>query len=111
VPISCRIARTNAAYETLRRSVGGAADYILTNSHRRRVLFKTNARELYHISRLREDATAQWDIRAITGRMSALAKKTMPLTCLLLGGKDAFPEIYRRVFGRKPAILPPVCLK
>ncbi len=105
------VARTNAAYETLRRSVGGAAAYILTNAHRRRVLFKTNARELYHISRLREDATAQWDIRAITGRMSALAKKSMPLTCWLLGGKDAYPEIYRRVFGRSPAILPPVFLK
>lgn len=105
------VARTNAAYETLDKSVGGAAAYVLTNAHRRRVLFKTNARELYHISRLREDATAQWDIRTVTGRMSALARKAMPLTFLMIGGKDAYPEIYLRVFGRKPAILPPAFLK
>ena len=105
------IKRTDEAYGALKRAIGAAADYVLTNAHRRRVLLKVNARELYHISRLREDATAQWDIRNLAARMSSLAKKVMPLTCLLLGGKDVYPEIYRRIFGRPPAMTPPSMLK
>jgi len=105
------IHRTNETYHTLKKAIGQAADYVLTNAHRRRALLKVNARELYHISRLREDATAQWDIRGVASRMSFLAKKVMPLTCLLLGGKDAYPEIYRRVFGRRPAMTPPSIFK
>jgi len=31
----------------------------------------------------------------------------MPLTCLLIGGKDAYPEIYQNVFGRPPKLKPP----
>ena len=105
------IAGTEEAHARLRKAVGGAADYILTNAHRRRALLKVNARELYHISRLREDATAQWDIRRLAREMSALARKAMPLTCLLLGGKDAYPGTYRKVFGRLPAMTPPPLLK
>ena len=39
--------------------------------------------------------------------MSRLAKKALPLTCLMLGGKDAYPEIYANVFGRRPKMTPP----
>ena len=105
------VAETDEAHARLKAAVGPAADYILTNAHRRRVLLKINARELYHVSRLREDATAQWDIRALVGEMSDLARKAMPLTFLLLGGKDAYPEAYRRVFGRPPRMTPPPLLK
>jgi flavin-dependent thymidylate synthase len=104
------IDRTNAAHAALAPEVGPAADYILTNSHRRRALVKMNARELYHISRLREDASAQWEIRKVTEEMSRLAKKVMPLTFLLLGGKDAYSEIYAKVFGRPPKLVPPKIL-
>jgi hypothetical protein len=101
------VERTNDVYFRLKNHVGPAADYVLTNAHRRRALLKVNARELYHISRLREDATAQWDIRDLSAKMSALAKKAMPLTCLLLGGKDKYPNIYKKAFGRSPKVLPP----
>jgi len=101
------IERTNDAYFRLKNHVGRVADYILTNSHRRRALLKVSARELYHISRLRGDATAQWDIRELSAKMSALAKKAMPLACLLLGGKDKYPNIYKKAFGRSPKMLPP----
>jgi len=101
------IERTNDVYFHLKNYVGPAADYILTNAHRRRALLKVNPRELYHISRLREDTTAQWDIRDLSAKMSALAKKAMPLTCLLLGGKDKYPNIYKKAFGRSPKVLPP----
>ena len=48
--------------------------------------------------RLREDATAQWDIRALVGKMSHLVKEAMPLTFSLIGGKDVYPEIYEKIF-------------
>ena len=98
---------TNRVYSILKQDVGIAADYVLTNAHRRRVLLKVNSRELYHVSRLREDATAQWEIRDISRKMSDLASKVMPLTCLLLGGKDAYPALYKRIFGKGPKFFPP----
>ncbi len=101
------IDRTNEAHSVLEQEVGPAADYILTNAHRRRALLKVNLRELYHISRLREDDTAQWEIRRVAAEMSRLAKKAMPLTGLLLGGKGAYPAIFARVFGRPPKMAPP----
>jgi flavin-dependent thymidylate synthase len=101
------VERTNDVYFRLKNHVGPAAAYVLTNTHRRRALLKVSARELYHISRLREDATAQWDIRELSAKMSALAKKAMPLACLLLGGKDKYPNIYKKAFGRSPKMLPP----
>jgi flavin-dependent thymidylate synthase len=105
------IGRTNDAHVTLEKTAGTAADYVLTNAHRRRALLKVNARELYHISRLREDASAQWEIREVAAEMSRLAKSVMPLTCLLLGGKDAYPGIYTSVFGRRPKNVPPKVLQ
>ncbi len=105
------IAATEEAHAVLRQAVGPAADYVLTNAHRRRALLKVNARELYHISRLREDETAQWDIREQAARMSALARRAMPLTCMMLGGKNAYGDLYERVFDVRPAAVPPTSLK
>lgn len=90
-----------AMYETL----GGgkwsaAADYSLTNAHRRSVISKINLRELYHFSRLREDAHAQWEIRELAGTMCAEAKKTAPATTLLLGGKDEFAKIRAKIYNK-----------
>jgi len=101
------IERTDEAFSLLNKKSSRGADYVLTNAHRRRVLLKVNAREFYHISRLREDASAQWDIQDVVRTMGDLAKKVMPLTCLMIGGKDAYPEIYRDVFGRSPKLKPP----
>ena len=98
---------TNRVFSLLKDALDCGAEYVLTNAHRRRVLLKVNARELYHISRLREDATAQWDIRRTAAEMSRLAREVMPLTCLLIGGKDAYPEIYKDVFGKSPKLSPP----
>jgi thymidylate synthase ThyX len=101
------IDRTNETHAVLEKEIGPAADYVLTNAHRRRALLKVNVRELYHISRLREDATAQWEIRRAAAEMSRLARRAMPLTGLMLGGKDAYPGIYAKVFGRPPKTIPP----
>jgi len=105
------IVRTNETHATLQPKAGRAAAYVLTNAHRRRVLLKVNVRELYHISRLREDPTAQWEIRKIAGRMTDLARKEMPLSCLLLGGKDRYPALYEKVFGQPPKLSPPRYLR
>ena len=64
----------------------------MTNSHRRRVVVKMNLRELYHFVRLRSDSHAQWDIRALSQRLEALAKRLFPLAASRLCGKDAFPS-------------------
>jgi flavin-dependent thymidylate synthase len=101
------IEETNRVYFLLKDALDCGAEYVLTNAHRRRVLLEVNARELYHISRLREDVTAQWDIRRTAAEMSRLAREVMPLTCLLIGGKDAYPSVYKDVFGKSPKFFPP----
>ena len=95
---------TEQFYRKLEERIPCIASYILTNAHRRRVLMKVNLRELYHISRLREDPTAQWDIRNIAHQMSALARKVFPITTMLLGGKSDYPDIYRRLYGQYPQV-------
>lgn len=89
--------------EALHREIGGilphCAQYALCNAHRRAVFFKTNAREMHHIARLRMDKHAQWDIRAIAGRMVELARAKAPLTMALACGKDGFEEAMGDFFG------------
>jgi len=60
----------------------------------------------HRISRLREDATSQWEIRNLARRMSELASEVMPLTFLLLGGKDVYPECFKQQFGEYPKSSP-----
>lgn len=68
------------------------APYALTNAHRRRVIFSANARELYHVSRLREDLHAQWDIRQSAAQMIALVREKMPNLFALACGKHEFND-------------------
>ncbi|MFH1771552.1 MAG: FAD-dependent thymidylate synthase [Candidatus Omnitrophota bacterium] len=98
------IDETSRFYNELKKINPLAAAYILTNAHRRRVLVRINARELYHISRLREDAHAQWDIRNISRMMSAKAKEAMPLVFSLIGPKDEYNDIYKDFFGELPKV-------
>lgn len=76
-----------------------AAAYPLLNAHRRRVRIKINARELNHLSRLREDQHAQWDIRTIAHEMIQLASRSMPLSVMCACGKDAFEEKRGSILG------------
>ncbi|MBE9545921.1 MAG: FAD-dependent thymidylate synthase [Proteobacteria bacterium] len=94
------ISRTEETYNRIKRVVPEAAGYILTNAHKKRVAMKVNARELYHIARLRADTHAQWDIRETAERMLTLGKETMPLTLMLATGKDGFASLYDRRFSR-----------
>jgi flavin-dependent thymidylate synthase len=96
--------KTNEVYEAIKSKIPQAAPYILTNAHRKRVLMRVNARELYHISRLREDAHAQWDIQNVSRAMVEEAKKVMPFTLALIGGKDRYNEIYEDLYGISPRV-------
>ena len=93
--------RTGEIYDRIKKISPAAACYILTNAYRKRVSMKVNARELYHIARLREDTHAQWDIRETAGRMVKLGKKVMPLTLMLATGKDSFDSLYNQYYPEK----------
>ena len=94
------ISRTGEAYGRIKKATPEAADYVLTNAHRRRVSMKVNARELYHIARLRCDQYAQWDIRRTAKKMTEAGRKVMPLTLMLASGKDDFNRLYEKVFSQ-----------
>ncbi|HOW35208.1 MAG TPA: FAD-dependent thymidylate synthase [Candidatus Omnitrophota bacterium] len=98
------IDETNKVYKAIQKEIPLAAPYVLTNAHRRRVLLRLNARELCHVSRLREDAHAQWDIQNVARAMSKEAKRVMPLTCSLVGGKDKYNELYKKMYGHLPKV-------
>jgi thymidylate synthase ThyX len=85
--------RSSKLCDKFRKRYGKASEYCLTNAHRRRVVVALNIRQLYHISRIREDKSAQWDIREMMRKMSTLAQEVAPFTTMLLGGKHEFSDI------------------
>ncbi len=91
--------QSSEAYYELAKYSQPAAMYALTNGHRRRMFIRANARELHHISRLREDAHAQWDVRKVSGDMLSLAREKSPLSLMLAWGKDRFPEKKNNLLG------------
>ena len=92
-------ARTEETWEQIRRTAPAAAAYILTNAHRRRVMIRVSARELYHLARVRADGHAQWDIREMAARMVELGREAMPITLMLAAGKDGFDALYAQIFA------------
>ncbi len=92
------IYRTEEMYNHVRKVAPLAAEYILTNAHRKRIAMKINARELYHIARIRADRHAQWDIRQTAQSMLSMGKEVMPLTLMLATGKDNFSSLHERLF-------------
>ena len=92
------IRRVEDMYDAIKARVPQAASYCLTNAHRRRMTIKINARELYHIARLRLDQHAQWDIRKIAEEMIRLAQEVIPLTLMLAAGKDDFDARYAEMW-------------
>ncbi len=90
--------RVNEVFSQLESHHRTAAPYCLTNGHKRRVIFKVNARELYHFARLRADEHAQWDIRSIAEKMLKIVKEIAPMTFLLACGKHEFQQTKDEVF-------------
>lgn len=69
-----------------------AAEYVLTNATKRRVLFDSNNRQVHAFCMERENLPAQWDIRYIANLYHELIQKESPLTLSALTGKDKFYE-------------------
>lgn len=90
--------KTGEFYEKLGAVYPEIKNYILTNAHRRRVLFKCNARELYHFMSLRADEHAQWDIRETAEKMRRVVAMATPLTAIMLCGKTDFDRVKARIF-------------
>ncbi len=86
------ISSTERMYRSLRMKAGDAADYTLTNAHRRRVLVDMNMRELYHFVRLRSDPGAQWEIREISDSISRQVSASLPACSVLLCGRGDFDQ-------------------
>ncbi len=89
--------RAYELYRKIRDKYFYLSNYVILNGNRRRVYAKLNARELYHISRLRMDHHAQWEILRLANRMVEEAKKRIPYVFDLCSGKDEFEEVKRRV--------------
>ncbi len=85
-----KINQIEKLYEKAKNKWGSAGDYILSNSHRKNIILKCNFRELVHISRLRSDKHAQWDIRNISDMMINDTISHFPIIGCLLCGKDQF---------------------
>lgn len=89
-----KMAWSKKLYDAILKKNPWCAPYALTNAHRKLVYFKANAREMYHLARLRMDISAQWDIREIVEKMMKLAGEKAPLTLALACGKDEFEKVY-----------------
>lgn len=53
---------------------------------------------MYHVTRLRADVHAQWDIRDLSENMLRQARKVMPLTLMMACGKDGFAAQQKKLF-------------
>ena len=91
--------KTDELYRKLSRDYPIQKNYILTNAHRKKVLFKMNARELYHFISLREDEHAQWDIRNTAESIRVLVSKKAPILSMMLCGKNLFNDKKLEVFS------------
>ena len=95
------ISKINDFYYDFAKAFPCSRNYILSNAHRRRVLLKINARELYHFISLRDDEHAQWDIRNSAKEAENFVKSVHPLTAMLLCGKSSYREHFAKIFPEK----------
>ena len=94
------IEKVNKFYSKISKRNEKYLEYILTNSHRRRVYVKMNLRELYHFIRLRSDIHAQWDIRNLSEKIKNEVMKSSNFATLLLCGKDSFEKLKEEVLKK-----------
>lgn len=92
------ILASNSLYEKIYKQYPHAAQYVLTQAHKRRVLFHLNLRELYAFARLRQDNHAQWDIRDIANKIVEQAKYHYPILTKLICGKDVFNDVRGKLY-------------
>jgi len=91
------IKKVEELYYEAKEKFGYSSNYILTNSHRKNIVLQLNFRELTHITRLRSDKHAQWDIRIISDKMIEEIKNLNPLFSKILCGKDKFEKNFNEI--------------
>lgn len=64
--------------------------YIRINANKVKAIVKMNLRELYHFTRLRSDAHAQWEIRDLSHQMTNHIRVLCPFASSYLCGKSEF---------------------
>lgn len=92
------IEHTNLVHKNIAGKLPQIKNYVLTNAHKRLVLFKLNIRELCNFARLRQDEHAQWEIREVADFMVDEAKSVAPLTTKYISGKDSFSEVLEKIY-------------
>jgi len=93
-----RLATSRTLAGELEKGHSGLEAYLLTNANVRRVMIHANARELYHVARLRCDIHAQWEIRMLAEQMLGFARREWPNLMALAVGAHEFEKMYRRRF-------------
>lgn len=93
--------RCSELYSKFIPKYGRAAEYCLTNAHKRRVLFMPNFRQICHVSRIREEEDAQWEIRGIVKEITDIEKRLAPSFSSLLGSKSKFRELRKEIYREK----------
>ncbi|MBN1654172.1 MAG: FAD-dependent thymidylate synthase [Deltaproteobacteria bacterium] len=92
--------KTTEVFLQLQKRYSQAAQYALTNGHKRRALITVNMRELYHIARLRMDEHAQWEIRNTAAEMISRVAEIAPATAFLACGKGGFHSRRGQLYNR-----------
>jgi thymidylate synthase ThyX len=92
--------RSTELYLKFLPKYGTAAEYCLTNAHKRRTFVATNLREENHIARHRCDEYAQWDINRVAHDMLELAREVAPLSLLTSCGKSEYASVREKVYGK-----------
>lgn len=93
------IEESNIFYDILRVSndTRPAANCILSNAHRRRLVLDANNRQLHAIAMERQNLFAQWDIRATVDILINEAKKRNPIAMMLACGKHEYADVKKRL--------------
>lgn len=91
------IKNVETLYYEAKNRWGSVGDYILTNSHRKNIILQANFRELTHITRLRSDIHAQWDIREISNKIIEEIERVNRFISKILCGKDKFDVNFKEI--------------
>ncbi|MEA3560061.1 MAG: FAD-dependent thymidylate synthase [Candidatus Thermoplasmatota archaeon] len=90
--------RSSELYIRIKKEMGPeVAQYVLTNAHKRKVIFKANLREIYHFVRLRSDHHAQDEIRNISEMIVQQMEMRFPVVTSMLCGKDGYLDGKKRI--------------
>ena len=90
--------RVGEAYRRVHEEAPEAAAYLVTHAHKRRLLFKMNLRECYHLFKLRTQSQAHFSIRRPIEEAMKLAVQAHPRLFKHLRLRE-FPQWWKEVYS------------